>query len=1064
MNVSAPFISRPVATSLLAIAVLLTGLLGYSALPVSALPEVDFPTLRITTQLPGASPETTAALITTPLEQQFGQISGLTTMTSTSSFGISQVTLQFDLQRDIDAAALDVQAAVNAAGGVLPKDLPYPPVYAKVNPADQPIITLALTSETLPITGVNDAADTILAQRLAEVLGVGLVTIQGGQKPAVRIQIDPERLASYKLSLEDVRSALAKTNVNQPKGSFDGPAQAFTISANDQLPNAEAYLAIVIAYRNGGPVRLKDVGTAVNGSENTKTAAWYNGKQAVIVDIQRQPGANIIQVVDRIKALLPSIQRSIPASIKVDVLADRTETIRASVDDVKFTLVITIVLVVLVIFLFLGKLWATVIPGVALPLSIVGTFGVMSLAGYSLDNLSLMSLTIAAGFVVDDAIVMIENIVRYIELGETPLEAAYKGAKQIGFTIVSLTVSLVAVFIPLLFMTGIIGRLFREFAMTLTFSIIVSAIISLTLTPMMCSKLLKGEKKEDGEGPDHEKEKKGRGFEGWVAHITDSAFKKVLDLYDWALKIVFQNQALTLVVAVLTLVATIVLYIGMPKGFLPQQDTGLIVITTDADESISFKAMAALQSQVAEIAAKDPDVGGVDSFIGAGTINTTPNTGHITVALKQHGERKNNATGDQIMARLYESCSKVRDITVSMQLVQDIQIGARSSRTQYQYTLVDADRKELQEWAPKFVEKLKTLPIVQGIATDQTIGGLMADLKIDRDMASRLGVSAQAIDDTLYDAFGQRQVSTIYSQLNQYHIILEVSPDFQLTPENLDKLYVPTLTGSQVKFSTVATVTRRTAPLAINHQAQFSAVTVSFNLTKGESLSNAVEAIKTASREINMPESIEGSFSGEAAEFQSSLAGEPYLILAAIVAVYIVLGVLYESLIHPFTIISTLPSAGIGALLALRVCGYDLSIIGLIAIVLLIGIVKKNAIMMIDFALEAERDHGEPPEKAIYNACLLRFRPIMMTTMAALFGAIPLAVGSGPGYELRRPLGIAIIGGLVLSQILTLFTTPVIYLAMDRLSKFVRGDNKATTGPLPERKDDDKIQPEVHPA
>ncbi|MEI6234987.1 MAG: efflux RND transporter permease subunit [Planctomycetota bacterium] len=1040
MNVSAPFIARPIATSLLSIAVLLTGMLGYYALPVSALPEVDFPTLRITTQLPGASPETCASLITTPLEQQFGQISGLTSMTSTSSFGISQITLQFDLSRDIDAAALDVQAAINAAGGVLPKDLPYPPVYAKVNPADQPIITLALTSETLPITKVNDAADTILAQRLAEVLGVGLVTIQGGQKPAVRVQIDPARLASYRLSLEDVRIALAKTNVNQPKGSFDGKQQAFIISANDQLPNAEAYNAIIIAYRNGSPVRLRDVGVALNGVENTKTAAWYNGKKAVIVDIQRQPGANIIQTVDRIKALIPAIQRSIPASINLDILADRTETIRASVDDVKFTLVLTIGLVVLVIFLFLGKFWATVIPAVALPLSIVGTFGLMSLCGYSLDNLSLMALTIAAGFVVDDAIVMIENIVRFIEQGDTPLDAAYKGSKQIGFTIVSLTVSLIAVFIPLLFMSGIIGRLFREFAMTLTFAIIVSAVISLTLTPMMCSKLLKSER-HTGTG------EKGGGFEAWIAHITDTAFKKMLALYDWFLKIVLKQQVITLLVAASTLVATILLYISMPKGFLPQQDTGLIVITTDADESISFSAMSVLQSKVAAIAQADPDVLGVDSFIGAGTINTTPNTGHISVALKPHDERNNHATGNEILARLTEKCSAVRDVTVSLQLVQDIQIGARSSRTQYQYTLVDASKNELQEWAPKFADKLRTLPIVEGVATDQTIGGLMVDLKINRDEASRLGVSAQAIDDTLYDAFGQRQISTIYSQLNQYHVVMEVSPNFQLTPENLETIYVPSSTGSQVKLSQIATVTRRTAPLAINHQAQFSAVTLSFNMVKGESLSDAVEAIKKAEAEIGMPDSIEGSFSGEAAEFQSSLAGEPYLILAAIVAVYIVLGVLYESLIHPFTIISTLPSAGIGALLALRICGYDLSIIGLIAIVLLIGIVKKNAIMMIDFALEAERDLGQSPHEAIYNACLLRFRPIMMTTMAALFGAIPLAVGSGPGFELRRPLGIAIIGGLVLSQVLTLFTTPVIYLAMDKLSKFVRGVKPAVIVP-----------------
>ncbi len=1008
MNISEPFIRRPVATSLLMAGVIMMGMLGYSLLPISALPSVDFPTIQVTAQYPGASPDVMTSSVTTPLERQFGQISGLAMMTSVSSFGNTAITLQFNLDRDIDAAAQDVQAAINAAGGVLPRTMPNPPTYSKVNPADQPIITLALTSDTLPLEKVNDLADTLLAQKLSEVTGVGLVTIEGNQKPAVRVRINPAAISSLGLGLEDVRTALTQNNLNQPKGSFDGARQSYAIGANDQILSAAEYRNIVVAYRNGAPVRLGDLGEVVDNVENVRLAAWVAGRPAVVLDIQRQPGANIIETADRVKALLPKLRSALPLSVKVDILTDRTATIRASVKDVQFTLLLTVALVVMVIFVFLRKFWATVIPSIALPLAIVGTFGVMKVAGFSLDNLSLMALTIATGFVVDDAIVMIENIVRYIEMGERPMEAALKGAKQIGFTIISLTVSLIAVFIPLLFMTGIVGRLFREFAITLSVAVAMSAVVSLTLTPMMCARLLKPERGE----------------------------KRMLNAYDSGLKWVLRHQFFTLMVAVATLVVTILLYIIVPKGLLPQQDTGLIVGVSDSAQSISFKAMTQRQRAVAEIVAKDRDVVSVASFVGAGTVNSTVNTGRLCVVLKPRDKR--NASASEVIDRLRTATQNIEGISLFMQAVQDVQIDSRVSRTQYQYTLQDADEAELAEWAPKLLAKLRSRPELTDVASDQQSGGLQLSVEINREKAARFNVTAQAIDDTLYDAFGQRQVSIIFTQLNQYRVILEVQPTFQLTPEALEKIYVKSTANQPVPLGAIATLKTVTAPLAINHQGQFPAVTLSFNLSPRSSLGHAVDAIQRAQREIDLPETIETTFSGSAAEFRSSLKSEPFLLLAAVVVIYIVLGVLYESYIHPITILSSLPSAGVGALLALILTGTDMSLIALIGIILLIGIVKKNAIMMIDFALDAERNDGMPPEKSIYQACLLRFRPIMMTTFAALFGALPLALQNGTGSELRKPMGIAIVGGLLLSQFLTLYTTPVIYLYLDRLAKWLR--------------------------
>ena len=1020
MNVSEPVIHRPVATSLLMAGVIIMGLLGYSLLPISALPAVDFPTIQVSAQYPGASAEVMASSVTTPLERQFGQISGLAMMNSSSSFGTSLITLQFNLDRDIDAAAQDVQAAINAAGGVLPRTMPNPPTYSKVNPADTPILTLALTSDLLPLEKVNDLADTVLAQKLSQVTGVGMVTIEGNQKPAVRVRMNPGSLSVLGLSMEDIRTALAQNNVNLPKGSFDGRRQSYSIGANDQLYSAAQFRSMVVAYRRGAPVRLDQIGEVVDNVENVRMAGWVASKPAVILDVQRQPGANIIETADRVKALLPKLRAALPPSVRVDTLTDRTETIRASVADVQFTMLLTVALVVIVIFVFLRNFWATVIPSVALPLAIIGTFGVMKLIGFSLDNLSLMALTISTGFVVDDAIVMIENIVRFIEAGEPPLQAALKGARQIGFTVISLTVSLVAVFIPLLFMTGIVGRLFREFAITLSISVVVSAIVSLTLTPMMCARLLRPESESR---------------HGAFFMMTENAFKSLLNGYEAGLKWVFRHQAFTLWVAIATLVGTIWLYVIVPKGLLPQQDTGLIAGVTDAGQTISFKAMVDRQRAIAEIVRRDSDVQSVASFVGAGTVNSTVNTGRLYINLKPRDRRK--ASASEIIDRLREATRDVPGITLSMQAVQDVQIDSRVSRTQYQYTLQDADELELSQWAPVMLDKLRSLPMLADVATDQQSGGLQVVVDVDRDKAARLNVLPQAIDDTLYDAFGQRQVSIIFTQLNQYRVILEVEPRFQLSRASLQQIYVKSATGQTVPLSAFSNLKTENTTLAIMHQGQFPAVTLSFNLKPGHALGEAVDAIQSIRSQIGLPETVATTYSGSAAEFRSSLQSEPFLLAAAVVVIYIVLGVLYESYIHPITILSSLPSAGVGALVAMILSGTDLSLIALIGIILLIGIVKKNAIMMIDFALEAEREEGLPPEESIYRACLLRFRPIMMTTMAALLGALPLALEHGTGSELRRPLGISIVGGLLLSQFLTLYTTPVIYLYLDRLANWI---------------------------
>ena len=1019
MNISSPFIARPVATSLLMVGLLLVGLAAYPLLPVASLPNVNYPTISVTAQLPGADPQTMASSVATPLEEQFGQIPGVTQMTSSSALGFTSITLQFDLSRDIEGAATDALAAINAANGQLPPAMIFPPTIRKVNPADTPILVLALTSSTLPLTTIDAYAENILFQKISQISGVGLVTIGGQQKPAIRVQVNPQALAARGVGLEDVRNVISQANVDQPKGTLNSPRRTYTINTNDQLLNPDAYNQLIVAYRNGSPVRIKDIGAAINAPENDLLAGWFNQQRAIILAVQRQPGANVIATVDRVKAMLPQLQAAIPKDIRVSILSDRTETIRASVSDVRFTLVLTVALVVMVIFVFLRNFWATVIPAVTVPLSLIGTFAILYEFGYSLDNLSLMALTIAVGFVVDDAVVVIENIFRHLEEGLSPMQAAIKGSGEIGFTIVSITLSLIAVFIPLFLMGGYVGLLFREFAITVSVSLVLSLVISLTLTPMMCSRLLKPETHQHGR----------------LYQLFERGFDGLLGLYGRGLNIVLRHQFITLMVMLGTIVLTGYLYVVIPKGFFPQQDTGMITGITEASEDISFPAMAERQQAAANIVLQDPAVASVGSYVGPGGPTATLNNGRMFIALKSQGER--TASADEVINRLRPKLARLQGITLYMQAAQDITIGGRVSRTQYQYTLTDPDPAELNQWSAQFLEKLRTIPGIADIASDQQNAGPLLDITINRDIASSHGILPATIDNTLSDAFGQRIVSTMLTQQNQYHVVLEVQPQFQFGPSALSDIYVNSSSGQQVPLSTLVNAVEKVAPLVVNHQGQFPSVTVSFNLLPGVAIGNAVAAIQQAEKQLGKPASLTTSFQGNAQAFQSSLSSTPVLIAAALVVIYIILGVLYESTIHPITILSTLPSAGIGALLILMAFHFDLSVIALIGIILLIGIVKKNAIMLIDFALEAERHQEMSAEEAIYKACMLRFRPILMTTMAALLGAVPLMIGTGTGSEIRQPLGYTIVGGLFLSQLLTLYTTPVVYLYLDRFRLWV---------------------------